>query len=500
MVEMQTQYHASQYSLSSIFVTLTYASTHVPTARLEYEYDVDTMEHVYTVSLLNRSWKDKSKNVIEKRISHPNHDPQYILKPFVEGSFKYFTDGHFSVLFYQDVQEYIKKLKQQLFRIYAQKIYNKNHKKLSVFEAQEVRLQAHNFTYLCAGEYGGEHYRSHYHLLFFTDDKRLRKTLFRCASRCWSYGIVDKQYSRGSAASYCSAYLSSTTKLPAIYDMVYKPFVRHSVHYAHPRGQDPFAFLDEEKQIHLCSKHFFTVGNKRKPFCYPQSYTDRLYKKPRGFASYCYKTQYRIFLLISRLVESNPELKCRDFYNHLNSCKLLHQYWRTLLDVRGFDDDNEYLYGVFQRTYYHVRYALRICRRANISYYRYWQLMSQYYAKKEYQQLYSFNRMLETDYYGLESVFVAEEFGNVFAPSDYGSYMSPQTRESRPRGPLNIFVSAFSQQGNLRAIDDCLHRKKPSPVWSENVRRLQQLAADKVKHKKLNPLNKQKHFTNKLYL
>lgn len=72
-----------------------------------------------------------------------------------------------------------------------------------------------HFKYYAIGEYGGECFRPHYHLLVYLDTPFDAERLYELVCRAWRYGFVDFQRVKSSASSYCASYINATACLPA---------------------------------------------------------------------------------------------------------------------------------------------------------------------------------------------------------------------------------------------------------------------------------------------
>lgn len=113
------------------------------------------------------------------------------------------TDGKIGIIYYKDVQNFIKKLK-----IHFQRKYN-------------INLNDINFSYYITSEYGTkkESYRPHFHLLLFFP--RDLEVLFREASlSCWTYAfqsITNRKLQPAiAAAKYTASYVNKPAGFPPL--------------------------------------------------------------------------------------------------------------------------------------------------------------------------------------------------------------------------------------------------------------------------------------------
>ena len=67
------------------------------------------------------------------------------------------------------------------------------------------------------GEYGPVHFRPHYHILLFSNSKKVSAVLRQCHDKSWKLGRSDFQTSRGGATSYVASYVNSLSAAPLLY-------------------------------------------------------------------------------------------------------------------------------------------------------------------------------------------------------------------------------------------------------------------------------------------
>ena len=108
-------------------------------------------------------------------------------------------DGKIGICYYPDVQNFIKKLKENIFRNYG--------------------LPRDSFSFYSTSEYGEDGLRPHFHLLIFCD--KAVKDKFRSAIlKSWSYAfrnITDRRLEIAiDAAKYCSSYVNKPADFPSV--------------------------------------------------------------------------------------------------------------------------------------------------------------------------------------------------------------------------------------------------------------------------------------------
>lgn len=84
--------------------------------------------------------------------------------------------------------------------------------------------------YYACGEYGPVHFRPHYHLLLWLDDKQAKSKLDEYISQAWPHGRIDCQLSQGNSARYVAGYVNSFSNVPQVLkESSTCPFVLHSI-------------------------------------------------------------------------------------------------------------------------------------------------------------------------------------------------------------------------------------------------------------------------------
>ena len=167
-----------------------------------------------------------------------------------------------NVLRYEDVQLFLKRLREKIYRLYGQKI-----------------------RYYCVGEYGPEHYRPHWHLILSYDCDFLAQGIRQIIRSCWTYGRVDASKSRGKCASYVAGYVNGTCDLPPLYrNSSTKPKQCHSIRL----GEELFE-VDTEKVYESRDFGFVKrcdiVGGVPTEFNLWRSFTSRIFSRCKAYSS-----------------------------------------------------------------------------------------------------------------------------------------------------------------------------------------------------------------------
>ena len=153
---------------------------------------------------------------------------------------KYGVDNLIPFLNYVDVQNYIKRLRKYLYQV------------LGSYET---------LHFYAVGEYGPVHFRPHYHILLFTNSKKISEVLRLCHDKSWKLGRSDFQIARGGAASYVASYVNSLSAAPLLYRScrAFKPRQRASLGFFE-KGE---VFEEGEDVYHAIEQKIDSVVNGR---------------------------------------------------------------------------------------------------------------------------------------------------------------------------------------------------------------------------------------------
>lgn len=145
---------------------------------------------------------------------------------------KYGVDNLIPFLNYVDVQNYIKRLRKYLYQA------------LGSYET---------LHFYAVGEYGPVHFRPHYHILLFSNSKKVSEVLRQCHDKSWKFGRSDFQIARGGASSYVASYVNSLSSAPLLYRACnsFKPRQRASVGFfekgeVYEEGEDVYQAIEQK--------------------------------------------------------------------------------------------------------------------------------------------------------------------------------------------------------------------------------------------------------------
>lgn len=226
-----------------LFVTLTYAQSTIPTAKLVPRYDVG-----FTYDLIEtRTGENLGEVILTEENKKQIEDKAYCF-------------GNIPYLRKSDLQSFMKRLRYYVGKRTKDKI-----------------------RYYGVGELGPVHYRPHFHLILFFDSEETAQICQEAVYKSWTFGRCEAEYPRNKVSSYVSSYLSSTCDLPRIYQLpATKPFCVHSQRL----GQ---GFLKEQisKVYDLTANEFIsqslTINGKHREFRIWRSCYAYFFPKVKGY-------------------------------------------------------------------------------------------------------------------------------------------------------------------------------------------------------------------------
>lgn len=168
------------------------------------------------------------------------HKTQSVDKTDYPVSEQYGRDNLIPFLNYADVQNYIKRLRKNLYQ------------QLGSYET---------LHFYAVGEYGPVHFRPHYHILLFTNSQEVSKVLRLCHDKSWKFGRSDFQVAAGGASSYVASYVNSLVSAPLLYRSCrsFKPRSRASLGFFE-KGCD---FVEDEEPYAQIEQKIDSVVNGR---------------------------------------------------------------------------------------------------------------------------------------------------------------------------------------------------------------------------------------------
>lgn len=293
-------------------ITLTYDNAHLPLFRLD---ETDYEDYLLPVPISDRivsdgviSYDQKHSNdlkffsdetlLIRKcdtlytSIRCYNHQVEVYEK--MHSRVVGYGHGTFALLYYRDVQLWLKRFRKKIFKDYGEKV-----------------------RYYVIGEYGTESLRPHWHCLLFFESDSLAQTLedvqsvgtrvrpCECAKYLlplWKYGICESKRTDRNSYSYVSSYVSKPASFPEVLDALSPQKAYHSIGLGEVLPQkDVLGFIKDKD---FASLRFHSVCNSDgslSDYSLWRSYYDKFFPRYSGQSSQDYETTLEVFKSYERL-------------------------------------------------------------------------------------------------------------------------------------------------------------------------------------------------------
>lgn len=444
----------SYCSKHTLFVTLTYANRYIPRATI-----VDSIERPFGNDLV-----DKETGEILGNCDLSDIEKERLQK-------KFYLFGDVPYLRKTDLQLFLKR-----FRYYVTK-----------------RLPNEKVRYYAVGEYGPVHFRPHYHLLLFLQSDEALQVSSEAVSEAWQFGRIDVQLSKGASSSYVAGYVNSAVSIPKIFKM---PSVRGFCVHSQRLGQ---GFLESQraKVYQIAPRDFVKksviLNGRYKEFDVWRSAYAYFFPKCKGYVgktsceraySYgLYDTARRLFPDAKTAYELAKEIAAYIYYFHgsketylsnifgecsgYGSLSRLDNYFYEP-SIQSYSIDSEemcrYVHRIYNELLVSKHFLYFVCDSTSLSEQkRKLKLIDGFYKELEYLHLKDFfesqQLFYESDLIGDEDL-MTDQWDNSYYPYFYD----------------NVY------------LDLSVYRKQPVyRMFDTNVKKLFQ---DRIKHKKLNDLNK----------
>lgn len=448
----------------TVFVTLTYSNEYLPVLR----------PFLTNGDLEKSGFERNSYSLLDNETGELLGDLDILSSDLKLLQRKFNLCGDIPYLRKYDLQLFLKR-----FRYYVSK----------QFPSEKIR-------YYAVGEYGPVHFRPHYHVLLFLQSDQALSLCSEFVSKAWTYGRVDCQLSKGKCSSYVAGYVNSSVLVPEIFKIrALRPFNVHS----QKLGQG-FLQGSRSEVYSLTTEQFIkrsvVVNGKYKEFDVWRSAYSYYFPKCRGFVnkssreraySYAvYDTARRLcpgcenaFSLAKEIATSiymfysyrEPYIDTLSFFGALASYEKIFQELGAYFydpEVLKFPiespDFNCYVMRIYTELLLSKHFLYFVCDKPTLSEQRRkLKYIEQFYSDLDYMNLIKFfeNQQLfyESDLVGDDDM-ISDKFGNSFYPYFYDDEMM--------------------SNGSF----------KKTPCYSFYDSDVTKLFDDRIKHKKLNDLNK----------
>ena len=236
---------------------------------------------------------------------------------------KRFVDSSDSIpyLSVYDIQKFIKRI-----RIHLKRNYNSNEK----------------IRYFICGEYGPQHYRPHFHGLFFFNSEQLASALPVLIREDWTFGFTDSSFVSGTNSGYCASYLNCTTHLPKIYSNKYlRPFILCSK--TPPIGSLVHNSEAVQKIFFEASPEFVLQNHKTNAFDNVplwKYYKDSLFPRLTAFSRVSHVDRVALYRTFERIEKGLVyDISFQKFYNIVTSDRALPAEKAYVAYFKSFHED-----------------------------------------------------------------------------------------------------------------------------------------------------------------
>lgn len=335
------------------FVTLTYDTANVPYIKL-YECDFSHQDFVNENSIYHIVPCERiSENIsIKDMISHINLPQPTFDDIIYRVDYKNTADNNrINVLYYPDLQNFLKRLR----------------KNVTKFSNSPIR-------YYAVGEYGPEHYRPHWHIILYFNDKQISENIVSVVSQSWKYGFTNTSKSRGKVSHYLTSYVNSNAIIPDLFKIKQiRPRALHSKFFGLSILK-PFEKEIIEKGFEFFATTDFSISNTIVNLYPTKNIRDYYFPKISGFSElsfddkvdlyslylytdyikkfYGFTNLHDLFTFYIHVIQSDPsyylDIHKDSCTNFLRTLSLIYQ----LADPYRRDTDEDYLFHKFLSAYY----------------------------------------------------------------------------------------------------------------------------------------------------
>lgn len=362
-LKLRLEEYTSKYCY---FLTLTYDDEHLPlfslgldTCATEFIRLYPYSERMRSDSLISDFCSDFYKfdnDFIDKMDYYSdfvlNYERMY-------GKHCVYGHGLYALLYYRDIQLFLKRLRKYIFKHYGEKI-----------------------RFYIIGEYGTKSLRPHWHCLLFFNSSSLSQAFEDCenvgttARPCycprflrplWEFGICDSKRTNGEAYNYVSSYVSQSSNFPKLLVLLSNQKAYHSIQLGQILPQESFVSAIQKGDFSFFERQFYVDSfGIENPYTIWRSYYSRFFPKFTCSSQLTFEQTYRVLTCYETL---------RDIY-HTDSvgviCRRLFYHYHF-----GYPDTHD-IFDYLRFAYYSVLHsndislfsALRSCVSASRTFLR----------------------------------------------------------------------------------------------------------------------------------
>lgn len=221
--------------------------------------------------------------------------------------------GLYALLYYRDIQLFLKRLRKHIFKYYGEKI---------------------RFYFI--GEYGTKSLRPHWHCLLFFNSSSLSQAFEDCVNvgttsrpcSCprflrplWQFGICDSKRTNGEAYNYVSSYVNQSANFPKLLVLLSNQKAYHSIQLGQILPEESFVSAIQKGDFSFFERQFyidsFGVAN---PYSVWRSYYSRFFPKFTCSSQLTFEQTYRVLTCYDTLRDlfdtDSVGVICRRLFYH----------------------------------------------------------------------------------------------------------------------------------------------------------------------------------------
>lgn len=180
------------------------------------------------------------------------------------------------------------------------------------------KISSAPLRYYAVGEYGPIHFRCHWHIILYFDDRKISEEIISLANKSWWYGRFDISKSRGQTSTYLAGYVNSFTCVPPIFKAkAIRPKCYHSFHFGFADYPQHKKEIYEKGLAYFDEKSFVLHGHSVQPKC-QRRLLSFLFPRCVGYASSTVDELRRLYLISDEFKSLFPHVK--DKAQRINEC------------------------------------------------------------------------------------------------------------------------------------------------------------------------------------
>lgn len=344
-LKLRLEEYTSKYCY---FLTLTYDDDHLPLFSLGRDTCASVFLRIYPYSERMRSdslisdfcsdFYKFDNDFIDKIDYYSDFVHNY---ERLYGKHCVYGHGLYALLYYRDIQLFLKRLRKHIFKYYGEKI-----------------------RFYIIGEYGSKSLRPHWHCLLFFNSSSLSQAFEVCENvgttsrpcNCpqflrplWEFGICDSKRTNGEAYNYVSSYVNQSSNFPKLLVLLSNQKAYHSIQLGQILPQESFVSAIQKGDFSFFERQFYIDSfGVENPYSIWWSYYSRFFPKFTCSGQLTFEQTYRVLTCFETL---------RDIY-HSDSvgviCRRLFCHYHF-----GYSDTND-IFDYLRFAYYAVLHSNNI--------------------------------------------------------------------------------------------------------------------------------------------